>query len=85
MNIVSSRLKLWTDVPCFILSQVSSRLKLWTDVPCFMLTQVSSRLKLWMDVPCFIFPFEESLWTIHPCIQGFHSSMLICFFVDYSE
>ena len=26
----------------------------------------------------FIFPFKESLWTIHPCIQGFYSSMLVC-------
>ena len=25
----------------------------------------------------FIFPFKESLWTIHPCVQGFYLSMLV--------
>ena len=44
------------------------------------LAQVSSRLMLWTDVPCFIFPLEESLWTIYPCVQGFHSPMLIILF-----
>ena len=36
-----------------------------------------------MDVPLvysllFYFSFKESLWTIHPCVQGFYSSVLVC-------
>ena len=68
----------WLDSSMGLCFTQSLFVHVWMIIP-----QVSSRFKLQMDVPLvysllFYFSFKESLWTIHPCVQGFYSSMLVC-------